>query len=194
VRVPSHKRSGPLALILAVAGALASQAGVSGADARLARPHPADECWVEAQYVPERAVLEIAVRVDGLTFDQALSAFVERDVKLDDPKGEVAAAAYLAEGLVFEYARARGGEARWERCRVRYVGCEFDGPDAWLFAQIDLPAEPARLSGSIDVLMDRFATQRNDLEVTSPAGLRRHVFLWTSGPADLSYLLRPPAP
>jgi hypothetical protein len=42
--------------------------------------------------------------------------------------------------------------------------------------------------------MDRFATQRNDLEVTSPAGLRRHVFLWTSGPADLSYLLRPPAP
>jgi hypothetical protein len=178
------------AIAAAVATAFASGAGGAGGGEC---SHPADECWVDALYVPERGVLELALRLDGLTFDQALSAYVERDVKLDDPKGEVAAAAYLAEGLVFERARARGGEVTWERCAVQWVGCEFDGPDALLFAEVRLPAEPARLRGSIDVLMDRFATQRNDFVVTAPSGVRRHVFLWTSGAADLSYVLQPPA-
>jgi hypothetical protein len=44
------------------------------------------------------------------------------------------------------------------------------------------------------LFFDLFATQRNDLTITGPRIERRHTFLWTSPAADLTYLLRPPAP
>jgi hypothetical protein len=157
-------------------------------------PHPADECWAEARYVPERSVLEVALRVDGLTLDTALSRYVGRDVRLEQPKGEVAARAYVAEALVVERRRACGGERRFERCPVSWIGYEFDGPDAWLYVEVHLPAEPADLRCSVELFFDLFATQRNDLTITGPRIERRHTFLWTSPAADLTYLLRPPAP
>ncbi|MEZ5979368.1 MAG: DUF6702 family protein [Planctomycetota bacterium] len=161
--------------------------------ARAVELHPADEAYAEVEYVPERGLLECAVSFDGLTLDRALSAFVGRDVRLEDPKGEVAAAAYLDLGLRFEYRAARCADDEWIPCEQVFVGSEIDGPVSWLYAEVPVPGEPVDLRATFEVLFDLTTAQRNVMLTTSPSGRRGHRFVWSSGYADVSYLARPPA-
>lgn len=155
--------------------------------------HPADEGYAELEYAPERGALELALRVDGLTLDRALSLWIGREVKLEDPKGEVALVGYLREGLRLERCRAIPGEPRWIPLELDLVGWEFEGTEAWIYAEFDAPAEPADLRASFELFFDLFTTQVNELVTWSPSGSGRHVFRWHSEWADLTPLLRPPA-
>jgi hypothetical protein len=145
----------------------------------------------ELEYVPERGRLEVAVRVHAVTLDQALSAYVGREVKLEDPKGEVALLGYLAEGFRIETRPSAPGERPFVPCAQEWIGLDFDGPDVWLYFEVPMLAAPAELRGSFELLFDLFTTQVNVLFASGPSGEARHVFRFASGWADLSSVLRP---
>lgn len=155
--------------------------------------HPADEGYAECEYVAGSGVLEVALSVHALTLDEALGAWIGRDVRLEDPKGEVAVVDYLEQGFRVEARRARPGEPPWSPCSQTFIGYEFEEQSVWLYFEVALPAEPADLRVSFEMLFDLFSTQVNELYASGPSGRSGHVFRWESGWADLSYLLRPPA-
>lgn len=155
------------------------------------RSHPADEGVAELEYVPSRGRLEVAVRVDALTLDRALSAYSGREVKLEDPKGEVALLGYLSEGFRIQTRPTAPGDRRFASCTNEWVGLEFDGPNVWLYFEVPVLGAPTELRGSFEMLFDLFTTQVNVLFATGASGEERHVFRFASGWADLSAILRP---
>jgi len=185
-----NRAAGLLALV-AVAPFAASAAATRAPGAA---PHPADEGYAELEYAPNSGALEVALRVDSLTLDQALSAWTGREVRLDDPKGEVAVVDYLAHGFRVEQRRALPGSPAWTPCAQEFLGYEFEEQGAWLYFEVAVPAEPADLRVSFEMLFDLYTTQVNELFAFGAAEERAFVFRWESGWADLSFLLRPPAP
>ncbi|QDU68106.1 DUF6702 family protein [Engelhardtia mirabilis] len=121
--------------------------------------HPWHETQAELDLRPERGLFEVAVRIDALELEQALSRRAGRRLSLDRTD-EVAPQleAWTRESFL---ARSAGGS--W--ATLNWVGFEAEVRDAWIFFELILPPGPGPLSLSNQMLFERNAFQSNKLFV-----------------------------
>lgn len=143
-----------------------------------ASAHPVHTSLAEADYRPDTATLEVAVRVFADDFATALAAHAGRQLSLEHtPPAELdpLIQAYLAANFT---VRSADGVAQ----PLRWVGREFDHADRatqrlWLYFTAPLPGGPAGARLRHALLLETFRDQRNSLHlrVHPPAGSRAPV-------------------
>jgi len=163
-----------------------------------ASAHPVHTSLAEADYRPDTATLEIAVRVFADDFATALAAHAGRKISLEHtPPAELdlLIQAYLAATFT---VRSADGVAQ----PLHWVGREFDHADRaaqrlWLYFTAPLPGGPADARLRHALLRETFRSQLNSLHLRvhppagSPGRVRTATLLFYPDPGEQRVALPP---
>ena len=137
----------------------------------VARVHPEHESLAEVAWAPETGCLEVALRVDARHLEETLRPRAGHRVDLemlgDD---EAVLRAYVRQRFRVRPTGAAPFPLRW-------VGHELEGPDAWLYFEIDLRTARGPIELRNNVLFERLPRQINT--VVMSAGARREALFFT---------------
>lgn len=133
--------------------------------------HPEHESLAQVEWVPESATLEVALRVDARHLEETLRPVAGRRVDLERlADADDVVVRYLRDRF---QVRARGGA----NCPLTWVGHELEGPDAWLYFEVDLSDARGAIEMRNTVLFERLPRQINTVVVT--ASERRGALFFT---------------
>ena len=132
--------------------------GIVLAACSAASAHPCRETLAQVELNTKTSSLEVAMRIDALELEAAVSEWAGRRVHLDDREdAEPFIAGYLAERFTARDAGGTLGEPRW-------IGLEDEVLEVWVYFEVAFESTPAEIELTSTVLMERVPLQVNVVE------------------------------
>jgi len=114
-----------------------------------AAAHPWHDTYAEVELNCETHALEVAMRIDALELESAVSAWAGRRVTLDDmDDAEPFIAGYLAETVA-------AADAEGNRAELRWAGIEDELREVWVYFELSFETPPHEIDLVSTALLER---------------------------------------